>query len=543
MTKNPIQFQEGLSLRAFREQYGTEEQCSEMLFKWRWPKGYRCPKCGYNKYRNVKDHKVYQCHRCHQQISVLAGTIFHSSKLPLRVLFFFRYLLTRSKNGISSTVLRRVYGWVRRILLNLKKIHAMLSDEYCGIYVNWNIPPHRWDNMKKIHWCYTRVVLRSKALKLYALTSGIAWPLKAAIFAWKRTRHYGPQVKQRTEISMCRQFLDQLYLAIRHFVPPRAYYLYGLHDPVNRDRVSMYVHIHEIIPLLLFLNASNELNVLKDKRWFFRKCKSLGLPTIPIIAEFQDGRMKKWVDATNKGLPKVDLFAKPARGICGQGVKLYIYEESDRYRGDHGILLTQDQLLDHISECSWEEPYVLQERLFNHPAISALSPGGLCTIRVLACRSPDGSFEHLLSIFRMPATRECPNDNLATGGIAVPVDKASGILGSGITKDLAGDRIVRHPDTGHKIVGVRIPYWHQIIQLCLQAHGAFPAFPFVGWDVAVTQDGPVLVEGNPDWGVEGLQMAHNQPLGESRFAEIFLLHVKQQKRLKSTTYPDFWAPE
>ena len=544
MTKNPIQFQKGLSLKAFKEQYGTEEQCCKALFRWRWPKGYRCPKCGHDKCHSINGHKVYQCYRCHQQSSILAGTIFHSIKLPLTTLFLIRYLMTRSKYGISSPVLLRIYSLLRPVWRNLKVVlrntcHTMLSDEYCWLYFNWNTRSHHLDKMKRIHWCYTRVVWHSK--KLYALTSTVAWPLRAAIFAWKRTRKYGPLVKQKTGITISRQLLDQLYLVFRHFIPPRAYYFYGLYDPSNRNLAPMYLHDHETIPLLLFLNASNELSILTDKRLFFTKCKSLGLPTIPIIAEFEDGKIKRWVSDTNKELPKVDLFAKPARGKCGQGLKLFKYEESDCYRSDDGILLTHDELLYCISECSRESPYILQERLFNHQAISELHPGALCTTRVVTCRAPAGSVEHLASIFKMPRSK-CINDNLTTGGIAIAVDETSGVLGRGITKDLAADRVDRHPDTGRKIVGVRIPYWHQLIQLCLQAHEAFPTFPFVGWDVGVTENGPVLVEGNPDCGFEGVQRAHNRPLGESRFAEIFISHMEHHSQ--SRTYPDlkYWPP-
>ncbi|VAW88477.1 hypothetical protein MNBD_GAMMA16-216, partial [hydrothermal vent metagenome] len=47
MGKNTVQFQKGLSLTCFIESYGTEDQCFDALFDWRWPNGYQCPKCGY----------------------------------------------------------------------------------------------------------------------------------------------------------------------------------------------------------------------------------------------------------------------------------------------------------------------------------------------------------------------------------------------------------------------------------------------------------------------------------------------------------------
>ena len=50
---------------------------------------------------------LYQCNACRKQTSVKAGTIFASSKLPLRLWFKAMYHLTQSKNGVSSLELER----------------------------------------------------------------------------------------------------------------------------------------------------------------------------------------------------------------------------------------------------------------------------------------------------------------------------------------------------------------------------------------------------------------------------------------------------
>jgi Transposase zinc-ribbon domain len=50
MAKNKIQFQQGLSLLEFLTQYGSEKQCRQSLFQWRWPHGFICPECGHDKY-------------------------------------------------------------------------------------------------------------------------------------------------------------------------------------------------------------------------------------------------------------------------------------------------------------------------------------------------------------------------------------------------------------------------------------------------------------------------------------------------------------
>lgn len=109
MARNPIQFQSGLSLPAFLEQYGTETQCRAALFQHRWPRGFVCPDCG-NTTGCLLARGVYQCHRCHHQTSLTAGTIFHATHLPLTTWFLAIYLLTQRKNGLSALQLSRELG-------------------------------------------------------------------------------------------------------------------------------------------------------------------------------------------------------------------------------------------------------------------------------------------------------------------------------------------------------------------------------------------------------------------------------------------------
>ena len=110
MAKNSVQFQKGLSLSAFLSEYGTEEQCARALFHWRWPEGFVCPECSYTGYCELNARKLWQCHRCHHQTSLSAGTLFAYTKLPLRTWFLAMYLLTQSKNGVSAMELARQLG-------------------------------------------------------------------------------------------------------------------------------------------------------------------------------------------------------------------------------------------------------------------------------------------------------------------------------------------------------------------------------------------------------------------------------------------------
>ena len=108
--KNPIQFQAGFSLSDFFEQYGTEAQCRQALFDWRWPSGFVCPGCGHTHHCLLHTNQLYQCYRCHHQTSLTSGTIFADTKLALTTWFLALYLVTQNKNGISALELKRQLG-------------------------------------------------------------------------------------------------------------------------------------------------------------------------------------------------------------------------------------------------------------------------------------------------------------------------------------------------------------------------------------------------------------------------------------------------
>lgn len=131
MKKNQIQFQHGQSLFSFFKLFGTNEQCEQALFDVRWPDGFRCPECGSQKYCFLRKRHLYQCNCCHYQSSVIAGTIFEATKLPLKTWFLAIYLITQNKDGISTLNLARQLDLSQNSawLLKHKLMQVMLEEE------------------------------------------------------------------------------------------------------------------------------------------------------------------------------------------------------------------------------------------------------------------------------------------------------------------------------------------------------------------------------------------------------------------------------
>jgi transposase-like protein len=122
MAMNRIQFQRGLSLSEFLHTYGTEPQCEAALEKARWPQGFTCPDCHSSSHCVVWHGRVktFQCNRCRRQVTLTAGTIFHSSKLALSVWFQAIYFLTQGKNSTSTLELMRLLGVSYRTAWRIK---------------------------------------------------------------------------------------------------------------------------------------------------------------------------------------------------------------------------------------------------------------------------------------------------------------------------------------------------------------------------------------------------------------------------------------
>jgi ribosomal protein L37AE/L43A len=102
MARNKVQFQKGLSEVDFEALYGTEEKCRAVVIASRWPNGFECPLCRGQAYSEVTTRGLFQCSACRRQTSPIAGTLFASTHVPLRIGFRAMYHLTQSKQDISS---------------------------------------------------------------------------------------------------------------------------------------------------------------------------------------------------------------------------------------------------------------------------------------------------------------------------------------------------------------------------------------------------------------------------------------------------------
>ena len=100
-------------------------------------------------------------------------------------------------------------------------------------------------------------------------------------------------------------------------------------------------------------------------------------------------------------------------------------------------------------------------------------------------------------------------DNFHSGGMSAVVDCETGLV-TAEAMDKEGIRYECHPRTGTRFEGFQIPCWEQVKEMVKDACRQPPEMPVIGWDVAITEEGPLLIEGNRRPGFDMVQMLVNE---------------------------------
>lgn len=124
-----------MDLSLFSKQFGTEKQCLDFLFQLRWADGYRCPRCQCRDMWAIKEYK-YKCKKCGYQTTVISGTLFQDTHIPLTSWFRAAWYISSNPNEVSAVELQKdlALGSYRTALLMINKLkHAMLRTELCKL--------------------------------------------------------------------------------------------------------------------------------------------------------------------------------------------------------------------------------------------------------------------------------------------------------------------------------------------------------------------------------------------------------------------------
>jgi glutathione synthase/RimK-type ligase-like ATP-grasp enzyme len=174
------------------------------------------------------------------------------------------------------------------------------------------------------------------------------------------------------------------------------------------------------------------------------------------------------------------IVTKEPVGQAGTGVHRYHAADIDDWDAFHAGLRERGELL-------------IEQLIVQHPDLAAVCPGTVNTTRVTAFF--DGTDTHILAIAQKFG-RGAVSDQMTFGGFYTMLDDDGHAVGAGY--DSHGHVHETHPDSGVRIADFQLPMMDEVRTFVDRVARVVPQVQYVGWDIVVTPDGPVLVEGN--WG-------------------------------------------
>lgn len=224
---------------------------------------------------------------------------------------------------------------------------------------------------------------------------------------------------------------------------------------------------------------SNKINFHKNfKKFVKRDCVS-----------FEDGleKVKKFIDKNKY------IVRKPISGLGGADVEKIATKDISDINKFYQELKNDNCFIEEL---------VIQNKIWNK-----LNPDSLNTIRVVTS-SLNGRSEVMFAVARI-GSGESIVDNFHQGGVGVKVNIDKGCL-EGQTIDKSGNVSDQTLKTKIKVDGFEIPYWSEIVKMVKEAAKVNDKVNIVGWDVAITDNGPLIIEGNRGPGMDIIQVLYKQ---------------------------------
>lgn len=218
------------------------------------------------------------------------------------------------------------------------------------------------------------------------------------------------------------------------------------------------------------------------------------------------------------------VILKPTDGRQGQGVI--------SLKGKEGNLYVRDQKVeekDIHQLISSLDSYQVESFVEQAAYASTIYPHVTNTMRVLTMRDPARNHEPFIAfaIHKFGTKESAPVDNWAKGGLSSLLDLETGELGPGAGYPVYnGGKLIwfdRHPETGAQITGTCVPGWLGLKEQLLEMLSALKFLIYIGWDIAFTPQGPLIIEGNTGPAVSFLQV-HTPLLKDPRIKRFYAYH-------------------
>lgn len=300
------------------------------------------------------------------------------------------------------------------------------------------------------------------------------------------------------------KIIDYLYIFFILKIMPNNYHLFGF-DFKNRSKFKEY--LGDTLEPVYYNQLRCKLwshNILVHDKFVFKcLCQQNGLPVPNNFGLIKDNKING--NGTNLGELMAShglnrVIVKPVLGGGGKGIHLISMNDC--------LPISELEKIDACAGNYMKDGYLVEELLEQHEEMNKINPYTLNSIRIITILCSDGTAEILAAMLKTSSTN-MPMDNFSQGGIVIGIDVCTGKLKSyGVMQYPQGKILHEHPLTKTKFSDFQIPFWQEVKETTEKAQKVFHQVKSVGWDIAVTPKGPVIIEGNQDWGTNGIQAAN-----------------------------------
>ena len=246
------------------------------------------------------------------------------------------------------------------------------------------------------------------------------------------------------------------------------------------------------------LNPSYYRPLLEDKYIFDRFMKSYGFP----LAKMQGIIMNNtvfWIN-NNRTEPlenilnyELDCYCKMVTKWGGQDVhKLEIHDRNVIINNKFSDILSLKKMVSGAV-------FILQTTIHQHPEMNRINNSCVNTIRAITIHDGETA-NNFINYLRLGVGNSIV-DNVSHGGLGCRIREDGMLFNTAMDKYGYTGRITHHPDSKVEFKGFKIPFYHEALKLVVRMHQCFHCFFIIGWDIAITESGPIIIEANPVGGI------------------------------------------
>lgn len=296
-------------------------------------------------------------------------------------------------------------------------------------------------------------------------------------FDRERVSHFVAQSAALSRAPRWWVTLDMLWCAVRYETTFENYSEWDFRI-LNRRERKTYMTDPRSFHLSRRLNDDSQRGIFDDKLQFAEHFgPELGRDWLD-VSRADDAELAAFLGGRER------VVTKNPRGVGGNGISVRdVSDVADVAKLRAELIAAKETLVEGM--------------IVQHPDMAKLYPKSVNSIRMVTYLDPDGEVHVLAAALKIGNGGAI--DNFSNGGMYTMLDEQGRAMHP--AADEAARSYAEHPITGVQITGYQVPLYSDALQLVDRLARVVPAMPYIGWDVAITPERAIAIEGNHNTGV------------------------------------------